>query len=74
MIQGVINVIISICYRRSSTYTHRPYSSKSMADVDETLLPSQETIYDEILSPTRDDVLPHANVVNHSPSVVLSGG
>lgn len=45
-----------------------------MADVDETLLPSQETIYDEILSPTRDDVLPHANVVNHSPSVVLSGG
>ncbi|XP_010691264.2 centromere protein C isoform X1 [Beta vulgaris subsp. vulgaris] len=57
---------------RSSTYTHRPYSSKSMADVDETLLPSQETIYDEILSPTRDDVLPHANVVNHSPSVILS--
>lgn len=54
---------------RSATYTHRSYSSISGTDVDGTLLSSQETFCNDLLSPTRNDVLPDANVINNSSSV-----
>ncbi|XP_021848117.1 centromere protein C [Spinacia oleracea] len=54
---------------RSATYTHRFSSSITAADVDETLLNSQETFVSDVLSPTRGGVLPDATVTKNSPRV-----
>lgn len=69
-----LNVTIFVCSRRSATYTHRFSSSITAADVDETLLNSQETFVSDVLSPTRGGVLPDATVTKNSPRVRVPGG
>uniref|UniRef100_A0A803LNA3 Centromere protein C n=1 Tax=Chenopodium quinoa TaxID=63459 RepID=A0A803LNA3_CHEQI len=54
---------------RSATYANRFRSSISVAEVDETLLPAQETFDNDIRSPAHNDVVPDAKVINNSPSV-----
>ncbi|XP_021731946.1 centromere protein C-like isoform X2 [Chenopodium quinoa] len=54
---------------RSATYANRFRSSISVAEVDETLLPAQETFDNDIRSPAHNDVVPDAKVINNSPNV-----